>query len=201
VKRDTIPAATIALVLAALAVAAVVCQVDESPRYGDLGKWEHNASFSTWISGDTARPLPRREWTVRKEYDVLRGTNRHTITPTGWLQEENNLKIASGTPERCIAREYGVARYERVADDYFQQAGQYYESTRAYWKEVLAAWDELWIKHRAVTLKANSDQSGAYADLFQQADDFADGKLDLAAASIRIRANLKQQMAAPEVGQ
>ncbi len=32
-----------------------VFQVDESPRYGSIGRWEHNAAFSSWISGDTAR--------------------------------------------------------------------------------------------------------------------------------------------------
>jgi heme-degrading monooxygenase HmoA len=74
-----------------------VYQVDESPRYASVGRWEHNAAFSTWISADTARPLPRREWSVRKDYDFLWGTNRHTIVPTGWIQEENNLK-AAGRP-------------------------------------------------------------------------------------------------------
>src|SRR2546429_1877602 len=56
-----------------------VYQVDESPRYASLGRWEHSASFSSWISGETWRPLPRREWSVRQDYQVLLGTNRHTI--------------------------------------------------------------------------------------------------------------------------
>ena len=30
---------------------------------------------------------------MRDDYQVLVGTNRHTITPDGWLQEENNLKL------------------------------------------------------------------------------------------------------------
>src|SRR5262245_27295007 len=64
-----------------------VYQVDESPRYAGLGRWQHNASFSTWISGDTWRPLPRREWSVREDYQLLLGTNRHTINPSGWTQE------------------------------------------------------------------------------------------------------------------
>ena len=71
-----------------------VYQVDDSPRYAASGRWEHSDSFSTWISDETWRPLPRREFSVRKDYQVLVGTNRHTITPTGWVQEENNLKLA-----------------------------------------------------------------------------------------------------------
>src|SRR5687768_15132237 len=73
-----------------------VLQVDDSPRYAASGDWDHTRGVSTWISRETWRPLPRREFSVRKDYDVLVGTNRHTITPTGWVQEENNLKLAKG---------------------------------------------------------------------------------------------------------
>lgn len=175
--------------------AQVVYQVDESPRYGSLGRWEHSASFSTWISGETARPLPRREWSVRQDYQLLRGTNRHTVTPTGWLQEENNLKEASGAALPYVGREYGVARYERIGGDYFAEAGKYYEATRAYWREVLAAWDQMLAPGATVRLAANSDQSGAYAELFEQAEEFAAGRLDLAAARTKIRAALARQRA------
>lgn len=173
----------------------VVYQVDESPRYGALGRWEHSASFSTWISGDTARPLPRREWSVRRDYDLLRGTNRHTVLPTGWLQEENNLKEASAAAMPFVGREYGVARYERIGGELFTEAGKYYTSTRDYWREVLAVWDEMWAAGGPVVLKANSDQSGAYAELFGQAEEFAAGRLDLKAARDRIRASLARQRA------
>ncbi|MEM7602931.1 MAG: DUF6607 family protein, partial [Verrucomicrobiota bacterium] len=39
----------------------LVTQVDDSPRYESYGKWEHDAGYSRWESGKTARPLPRRE--------------------------------------------------------------------------------------------------------------------------------------------
>lgn len=173
----------------------VVHQVDESPRYGALGRWEHGAAFSTWISGDTARPLPRREWSARQDYDLLRGTNRHTVLPTGWLQEENNLKQASGAALPFVGREYGVARYERISGEHFTEAGKYHGATRDYWAEVLAAWDETLPAGGSVVLKANSDQSGAYAELFGQAEEFAAGRLDVPAARARIRAALASQLA------
>src|SRR5258706_4353411 len=92
-----------------------VYQVDDSPRYAASGRWEHGDSFSTWISDETWRPLPRREFSVRKDYQVLVGTNRHTILPTGWIQEENNLKLALAD-RRTLAREYGVSRYDLIRD-------------------------------------------------------------------------------------
>jgi len=49
---------------------------------------------STWHSENTWWPLPRREFSVRNDYNVLSGSNRHTITPTGWVQ---NDAIEAGT--------------------------------------------------------------------------------------------------------
>ena len=167
--------------------AQVVYQVDEAPRYASLGQWEHNASFSTWISGDTARPLPRREWSVRKDYALLRGTNRHTILPSGWIQEENNLKQAeSGTP--FVGREYGVARYERLKGADFAAADRSYAAEREFWKAVMSDWESYWQRNPQVTLTAHSDQSGAFMDLFQLAEEFAAGKLPAADLPARIRA-------------
>jgi len=171
-----------------------VYQVDESPRYGSTGRWEHNAAFSTWISGETARPLPRREWSVRKDYQLLVGTNRHTVGPLGWLQEENNLKRTVGAaPLPYVGREYGVARYERLRDADFAAADEYYAATRAYWDAVLDVWADLWSRERMVEVTANSDQSGAFARLFELADEFAAGRLTRAAAMPRIRAALAEQ--------
>jgi hypothetical protein len=119
-----------------------VTQVDDSPRYAARGRWEHAEGVSTWISDQTWRPLPRREFSVRKDYDVLVGTNRHTLTPTGWVQEENNVKVVLAT-RRQLAREYGVARYERVRDYDFGAAQRYFERTEPFWREVRAAWEDV----------------------------------------------------------
>jgi len=169
-----------------------VCQVDESPRYGAVGRWQHNASFSTWVSGETSRPLPRREWGARKDYQLLLGTNRHTILPRGWLQEENNLKQASAAALPFVGREYGVARYERLQDADFTAADEYYRATRAFWDEVLQAWTQVWRDRREVNM-SNSDQSGAFARLFDLADEFAAGTLSRVDAKPRIRAALAAQ--------
>ena len=174
--------------------AQTVYQVDESPRYGSLGRWEHNASFSSWIGGETARPLPRREWSVRKDYQVLAGTNRHTILPRGWLHEENNLKRTVGAaPLPFVGREYGVARYERLQDADFTAADTYYASTREFWDAVLDVWDEIWARQAEVEVEANSDQSGAFADLFELAEEFAAGRLTAESAKPGIRAALAAQ--------
>jgi hypothetical protein len=153
-----------------------VYQVDESPRYASIGRWQHSPSFSTWLSAETWRPLPRREWSVRDDYQVLLGTNRHTITSTGWLQEENNLKTvlsAQRTMDAArpyIAREYGVARYERIRDADFAAADRYYDRTREFWDDVRERWSQVFAQRGSVTLRGPVDKLGLFRPLFEQAD-------------------------------
>ena len=157
-----------------------VYQVDESPRYASLGRWEHSASFSSWLSGETWRPLPRREWSVRDDYQVLVGTNRHTVAATGWVQEENNLKTvltstrAIDATKPYVAREYGVARYERIRDADFTGADRYFSQTRRFWDEVRDQWSQIFVKQGEVTLKGPVDKLGLFAPLFAQADAIAE---------------------------
>jgi hypothetical protein len=151
-----------------------VLQVDDSPRYAALGRWEHAKGVSTWIGDETWRPLPRREFSVRKDYDVLVGTNRHTITPTGWLQEENNLKLAM-KENRFLAREYGVARYQRIKDYDFAAGDKYYARTEPFWAEVRAAWRELEEGRGRFTVRAPVDQAQLFLPFFRYADKLVEG--------------------------
>ncbi|HEX7812149.1 MAG TPA: DUF6607 family protein [Burkholderiales bacterium] len=158
-----------------------VYQVDDSPRYAARGRWQHSDSNSSWISDEIWRPLPRREWSVRKDYQVLAGTNRHTITPTGWVQEENNLKLAleDGKPRQTlpfIAREYGVARYERIKDYDFTAGKEYFERTEPFWAEVRAAWREIGRNGRHISLQAPVDQGQLFAPFFDYAGKIAGGE-------------------------
>ncbi len=159
-----------------------VYQVDDSPRYASRGRWVHTDSNSTWISDETWRPLPRREWSVRKDYQVLVGTNRHTITPDGWAQEENNLKLALGGNGKArsampyLAREYGFARYQRIRDYDFSEGEKYFARTEPFWAEVRAAWREIGELQARFILKAPVDQGRLFEPFFEYAQNLADGK-------------------------
>jgi hypothetical protein len=178
-----------------------VYQVDESPRYASIGRWEHSGSFSTWVSGDTWRPLPRREWSVRDDYQVLIGTNRHTIDATGWVQEENNLKGVLDANRQLdarqpyLAREYGVARYSLLKDLPFAEADLYYTRTRSFWSEVRVAWSNRFAKPAPVTLRGAVDKYGYFMPLFAQADELAQGK-DVAAKNAQVIRDALQAMGA-----
>lgn len=181
-----------------------VYQVDESPRYASVGRWEHSASFSTWQSRETWRPLPRREWSVRDDYQVLLGTNRHTLSPTGWIQEENNLKTvldsarAIDSSHPYVAREYGVARYERIRDADFAEADVYYDRTKQFWDQVRDEWSQIFAKQGEVTLKGPVDKLGLFQPLFEHADAVVEqGAAENAQNSAVIRKALKDMGALP----
>jgi hypothetical protein len=156
-----------------------VFQVDDSPRYEAAGRWEHFGNVSTWRSGTTWRPLPRREWSVRKDYDVLIGTNQVTITPTGWIYEESNLKTAldaAGRPSGAapvLAKELGFNRFERVVGFDDSAGRRYQERTEPFWAEVRAAWADVVRRHPTFTMRAAADQAQLFVPLFEYA-----GKLD-----------------------
>ncbi|HVL01320.1 MAG TPA: DUF6607 family protein [Dongiaceae bacterium] len=158
-----------------------VYQVDDSPRYASVGTWQHNDSFSVWESGDTWRPLPRREHTVRNDYEVLEGVNRHVILPTGWVQEEENLKRrATGTDAKTttfVAKELGNNRYQRIKDFDWSAGDTFWKQTGPYWAIVRQQWDQLSDRNPRFALKEKHDNAALFEVIFQQADEFAAGKL------------------------
>jgi hypothetical protein len=153
-----------------------VFQVDDSPRYESIGRWEHNGSFSSWRSERTRRPLPRRESSVRDDYDVLEGFNRHTITRDGWLQEEENLKLVvdgEGAPDSALpylARELGVARYRRIIGTDFTPGDRYMALAGRFWTDVRDAWDAVLAAGDTLVLREAVDGVPLFAPLFEYAE-------------------------------
>jgi hypothetical protein len=181
-----------------------VYQVDDSPRYEAYGHWEHFGNLSSWHSSSTWRPLPRREWSVRKDYDVLIGTNRITITPTGWVQEEENVKVVldadgrpvSGDPVR--AKEIGLNRYERLVGFDDSAARRYQERTEPFWAEVRAAWDDVARRRARFTMRAPADQGQLFVPLFEYAEKLDQGApLDRTEARAFARRTVEDYLSAP----
>lgn len=174
-----------------------VFQVDDSPRYEAIGRWVHRGNHSTWLGEPAWRPLPRRESSVRDDYHVLSGANRITITPHGWVQEHDNLKVvlnadgslAADTP--YLARETGLSRYQRIVDYDFSAGDAYWESTQAFWQEVREAWADIYRRRDQFTLRGEVDGAPLFSTMFGMADEFAKAPPDeRARARARIEATL-----------
>jgi hypothetical protein len=154
-----------------------VYQVDDSPRYGSIGRWVHSEEASIWEGGDAWRPLPRREHSVRSDYQVLAGRNRHTILPTGWVHEQDNLKLvlADGKTRR-LAREIGVDRYERLRDFDFAAADAYWKATASFWALVRQGWTQRVAKAQRLRVRTTCDGAEAFVPFFTMAERLETGE-------------------------
>lgn len=154
-----------------------VYQVDDSPRYEAIGTWQHLPNYSSWLSDTTWRPLPRREFSVRDDYNVLIGTNRHTITPLGWIHEEENLKALvdeQGDVTNIIAREAGFNRYERIVGFDFSAGDAYWQRTQAFWQDVANAWAKVYKENKRFAIKKEVDGNSLIGEMFGFAGQIAE---------------------------
>ncbi len=117
-----------------------VFEVDDAPRYEATGRWSHERGLSTWSSSTTWRPLPRREYTKRSDYEVIVGINRITVTPEGWAHEQDNEKRTLTEQHTGLVREIGINRYMRAPDPSLAEALSYWQQTNGYWAIVRAEW-------------------------------------------------------------
>ncbi len=149
-----------------------VFQVDDSPRYESIGRWQHNPSFSSWISETTQRPLPRREYSVRDDYQILEGFNRHTINRFGWVQEEENWKKAintDGSLKGYLAKEEGIGRYSRIVGTDFKPGDDYMKMTGEFWADVRSVWQDLINQSDSIALNKQVDGIPLFMPLFDYA--------------------------------
>jgi hypothetical protein len=137
----------------------LVTQIDDSPRYESWGQWQHEGGVSSWVSQDTHRPLPRREHTKRKDYNVLEGYNRQTLTAAGWLHEQWNTKAQheAGTV-KFIARETGLNTYTRQPGPEFQEAKDFWAKEGDFWRDVRTAWEQITATRDRVQIYDKTDQ-------------------------------------------
>jgi len=137
-----------------------VYEVSDAPRYCGTGRWMHANGISTWTSDTSWRPLPRRDYTKRQDYNALSVINRHTITPDGWAHEQDNTKAvrnAAGETTGLIVRESGFNDYRRTTEIDFSPVYQYWTATAGYWARVRARWEQHLHAARGIRLATKLD--------------------------------------------
>lgn len=155
-----------------------VYEVSDAPRYCGTGRWDYTNGVATWTSDLSWRPLPRREYTKRSDYNALSVVNRHTLTPNGWTHEQFNTKVLrkpDGTQVE-LAREFGFNDYIKTTEVDFTPARDYWQATAGYWAKVRAHWNGFLSKAPGVHLKTQVDGMAMIIPLFTQAGDVQDGK-------------------------
>jgi hypothetical protein len=149
-----------------------VYQVDDSPRYESVGRWTHTGDRSAWESEETWRPLPRREYTKHSDYQVMVARNRHTLTPSGWVHEQDNYKLVlgdDGGTQKVLVHESGLNIYNRVDDVDFASGHEYWNATQDYWQDVRTVWADILGQPGRITLLAKVDGKRMHKTMFAMA--------------------------------
>jgi hypothetical protein len=98
-----------------------VLQVDDSPRYAARGRWRHAEGASTWISDETWRPLPRREYRrstrpgARIRGGALRADPRPRLRPRAALLRGERAVLGRGARRLARSRGGGTLQHARAA--------------------------------------------------------------------------------------
>ena len=145
--------------------------------------------LSRWISVETNRPLPRREYSVRSDYQMLRGINTVTVTPNSWYHEQDNLKAVVSASDfkvnKYLAKETGLNRYERIKNFNFSEGKKYWENTRDYWKEVRLKWDSIIKSKDRIKLKTKLSGKEIHEAQFEFVQKMADTKKVISSEEIK----------------
>ena len=115
---------------------------------------------------------------------------KKTITQTGWVQEEENLKVkleqtgtlASTSP--VLAKEIGLARYEKILDHDWTPGDDYWHKTGVFWQSVRKIWSGLIQDQPNLMLDQEKLKSKPmFMTVFNLANKFSDSKINAQAES------------------
>jgi hypothetical protein len=146
-----------------------VYQVDDSPRYEGSGTWVHVDGKSYWENTTTA-PLPRREYTKRSDYNITLRGNRHEITNSGWVHDQDNRKILrkQGKEDVIIANEKGYNTYKKVPEASCKVAKEWWVANNSKWEMVRNKWEEVYARNTNLKLATKVDNKPLYKHLFAE---------------------------------
>lgn len=142
-----------------------VYQVDDSPRYEGTATWVHVDGRHFW-ENTTDAPLPRREHTIRNDYNVLNRTNFHEITKFGWIHDQDNKKVVRSDKDLFLAQEKGHDVYTKVDDSKCALAQNYWKKNAGLWKNVRNKWAVIFDRKKDLSLNKKVNNQPLYMKLF-----------------------------------
>ncbi len=145
-----------------------VFEVDDTPRYMESASWIYADGRTFWQNTADA-PLPRREYSKRADYNILRRTNIHEILPNGWIHNQDNDKMirTRGQQDYKLASEKGINTYVKVDDSRCEAAQKYWKENEALWKKVRQKWDSELAKKKDLQFRPTVEDKPLYSYLFE----------------------------------
>lgn len=144
-----------------------VYQVDDSPRYSGTATWTHVDGRSAWYNKADS-PLPRREYTKRDDYNVMKRGNRVQITNLGWLHEQDNDKVIreDGKEDLLLAQEKGYNTYVKRPSEDCVSASTWWAENQEMWVGVRDKWADVLDQKTDLELHGKVDDKRLYEHLF-----------------------------------
>lgn len=144
-----------------------VFQVDDSPRYECSAPWIHWGEKTYWEC-EAPTPLPRREFSVRSDYNILKRHNRHEIHAGKWIHDQDNIKInKTASTETKLAMEKTINSYYKTDDQKCESAVTWWNDHSAFWKATRDAWDKLRSRRNDLSLKSSVNGKNLWMTLFE----------------------------------
>ncbi len=169
-----------------------VWEVADEPRYQGLSQFVNLDGKIIW-QNTTDAPLPRREYSVRSDYNILKRTNRMNITDSGYLHEQDNQKIIrTNGIDKLLVEEKGLNSYKRINEKECAAAKAYWEKNSAYWQKVRKVWADYISTHNSISLKSKIDGKLLHEYLLGQAKDYLDKKITEADIDSKIKAEINR---------
>lgn len=167
-----------------------VWEVSDEPRYQGYSQWVSLDNKVIW-QNTTDAPLPRREYSTRSDYNILKRTNRLSINDSGYIHEQDNQKIIrkDGT-DKLLAEEKGINSYKRLDDKQCAAAKYYWEKNKVFWTKVRKTWEDYISTQNTISLKTKVDGKVLNEYLFALAKDYADKKISDKDIDARIKAEV-----------
>lgn len=154
-----------------------VWEVADEPRYQGFSQFVNLDGRTIW-QNTTDAPLPRREYSVRSDYNILRRTNRMNITDSGYLHEQDNQKIIrSNGADQLLVEEKGLNNYKKIDEKECAAAKAYWEKNADYWGRVRKVWAAYIDTHDTISLKNKIDGKFLHEYLIAQAKEYLDKKI------------------------
>jgi len=144
-----------------------VFQVDDSPRYTGTATWTHVDGVSAWYNKADS-PLPRREYTKRSDYNVMKRGNRVQVMEDKWVHEQDNDKIIreDGKEDVLLVQEKGFNTYEKRPDADCKDAQDWWANNHEKWAVVRTVWEDVYADKKPIELKLKVENKRLYEHLF-----------------------------------
>ncbi len=169
-----------------------VWEVSDAPRYQGISEWVNTDNKIFWQNSVDA-PLPRREYTVRSDYNILKRTNRLVLNDSGYSHEQDNQKvIRKDGKDKLLVEERGINSYVKTDDKNCANAKAWWEKNKEYWTKVKIVWDKYLDTHNVVVLKDRVDGKVMHQNLMAMASEYEKGKIPSADIDARIKASFEK---------